>query len=102
MVPPSSPTSAHLPPLPSPPQDQLAKKKKKRSPGRMLRKAAEGIRHALDGAGGRQSASEASSVAPSPVPPPVSAEAGSDSEARGSWGGLKSKLSGLGRRASEQ
>ncbi len=80
-------------------QDQLAKKKKKRSPGRMFRKAAEGIRHALDGAGGRQS--ETSSAAPSPVPPAPAGE-GSDGEARGSWGGLKSKLSGLGRRASEQ
>lgn len=71
----------------------------------MFRKAAEGIRHALDGTGGRPSASEACSAAgSSPVPPPVATagEAGSDGEVRGSWGGLKSKLSGLGRRASEQ
>lgn len=94
-------------------QQALARKKKRRSPGKMLRKtwsqAVGSLKHGLQGGGGHAAGSpEAApgagpgSAGVSPPQPPAAAEraqpspgSGGGGEVRRSWGSLKSKFGSL-------
>lgn len=86
-------------------QHQLAKRKKRRSPGKMIKKTLSNAVDSLRGhASGGASAAAATSPRPAASPRPAveASPAGAGSDVRRSWGSLKSKLTSFGARGRDE